>query len=93
MNTELSQSVELPGGFAANPVLIKGQGASVVYLHGPFGQEWDEFLDDLSLHRRVYAPSHAGAEDTEDLDQLDGLSDLVLTTTICLIVSDSRRSI
>lgn len=78
MNTELAHSVELPGGFAANPVLIKGQGAPVVYLHGPFGQEWDEFLDDLSLHRRVYAPSHAGAEETEDLDQLDGLSDLVL---------------
>ena len=78
MNPELARNVELPGGFAPNPVLVKGQGAPVVYLHGPFGQEWDGFLDDLSLHRRVYAPSHAGAEKTEDLDQLDGLSDLVL---------------
>ena len=78
MNTDTAQSIELPGGFAANPVLIKGQGAPVVYLHGPFGQEWDEFLDDLSSHRRVYAPAHAGAEETEDLEHLDGIPDLLL---------------
>ena len=78
MNTQTAQSVELPGGFAANPVIIKGEGAPVVYLHGPFGQEWDGFLDDLAAHRRVYAPAHAGAEETEDLEQLDGLSDLVI---------------
>jgi pimeloyl-ACP methyl ester carboxylesterase len=78
VNTELAQNVELPGGFADNPVLIKGHGAPVVYLHGPFGQEWDEFLDDLSLRRRVYAPAHAGAEQTEDLDHLDGIPDLLL---------------
>ena len=78
MNTELAQNIELPGGFAANPVLIKGHGAPVVYLHGPFGQEWDQFLDDLSLHRRVYAPAHAGAEETEDLEHLDGIPDLLL---------------
>ncbi len=62
MNTETAQNIELPGGFAANPVIIKGEGAPVVYLHGPFGQEWDGFLDDLAVHRRVYAPAHAGAE-------------------------------
>src|ERR1700730_16964631 len=78
MNMQTAQSIELPGGFAANPVIIKGEGAPVVYLHGPFGQEWDGFLDDLAAHHRVYAPAHAGAEETEDLDQLDGLSDLVL---------------
>src|SRR6267154_5067700 len=78
MNIETAQNIELPGGFAANPVIIKGEGAPVVYLHGPFGQEWDGFLDDLALHRRVYAPANAGAEETEDLDHLDGFSDLVL---------------
>ena len=77
MNTQTAQNVELPGGFAANPVIIKGEGAPVVYLHGPFGQEWDGFLDDLAAYRRVYAPAHAGAEETEDLEHLDGLSDLV----------------
>jgi len=59
-------------------VIIKGEGAPVIYLHGPFGQEWDGFLDDLAAHRRVYAPAHAGAEETEDLEQLDGLPDLIL---------------
>ncbi len=78
MTTATGQSVELPGGFAPNPVLIKGEGAPVVYLHGPFGQEWDGFLDDLAAHRRVYAPAHPGSEETDDLEHLDGLSDLVL---------------
>ena len=62
MNSATEQNVELPGGFAPNPVLVKGDGAPVVYLHGPFGQEWDGFLDDLATHRRVYAPAHAGSE-------------------------------
>ena len=48
MNAATSQNVELPGGFAANPVIVKGDGAPVVYLHGTFGQEWDGFLDDLA---------------------------------------------
>ncbi|MDB5108739.1 MAG: alpha/beta hydrolase fold [Candidatus Binatus sp.] len=78
MNTASAQNVELPGGFAANPVLIKGEGAPLVYLHGPFGQEWDGFLEDLAAHRRVYAPAHAGTHETVDLDHLDSLSDLVL---------------
>jgi pimeloyl-ACP methyl ester carboxylesterase len=73
-----AQTVELPGGFAPNPVLIKGKGAPVVFLHGPFGQEWDDFLDDLAEHRRVYAPAHAGAEETDDLEHLDGIPDLLL---------------
>jgi pimeloyl-ACP methyl ester carboxylesterase len=78
MNMEVAQNIEMPAGFAANPVLSKGQGAPVVYLHGPFGQEWDGFLDDLASYRRVYAPAHAGSEQTEDLEQLDGIPDLLL---------------
>jgi pimeloyl-ACP methyl ester carboxylesterase len=78
MNADIAQNVELPGGFAANPVMIKGKGAPVVYFHGPFGQEWDGFLDDIAAHRKVYAPANAGAEETEDLDQLDGIADLLL---------------
>jgi pimeloyl-ACP methyl ester carboxylesterase len=78
MSTQTAQNIELPGGFAANPVIIKGEGAPVVYLHGPFGQEWDGFLDDLAAHHRVYAPANAGAEETDDLEQLDGIPDLLL---------------
>ena len=69
--------------------MIKGEGAPVVYLHGPFGQEWDGFLDDLAAYRRVYAPAHAGAEETEDLEHLDGLRTWFFTTTICLTASGS----
>jgi pimeloyl-ACP methyl ester carboxylesterase len=78
MSAAISQSIDLPGGFVPNPVLIDGKGAPVVYLHGPFGQEWDGFLDDLATRRKVYAPAHAGAEDTDDLQYLDGISDLLL---------------
>src|ERR1700683_4714629 len=78
MNIETARNIEVPGGFAATPVIFTGEGAPVLYFHGPFDQEWYEFLDDLAAYRRVYAPAHAGAEQTEDLDQLDGLSDLVL---------------
>lgn len=78
MNTTTAQNIELPGGFAANPVLIEGAGAPVIYLHGPFGQEWDGFLDDLAEYRRVYAPAHAGSEETEDLEHLDSVADLIL---------------
>ncbi len=78
MNATTSQNVELPGGFAANPVIVKGAGAPVVYLHGTFGQEWDGFLDDLAQHRRVYAPAHAGSEEMDDLQHLDTISDLLL---------------
>jgi pimeloyl-ACP methyl ester carboxylesterase len=78
MSPAISQNIDLPGGFVPNPVLIDGKGAPVVYLHGPFGQEWDGFLDDLATHRKVYAPAHAGAEDTDDLQYLDGISDLLL---------------
>jgi pimeloyl-ACP methyl ester carboxylesterase len=78
MNTELAQNIALPGGFATNPVLIKGHWKPLIYLHGPFGQEWDAFLDDLAVHRKVYAPANAGAEDTNDLEHLDGIPDLLL---------------
>ncbi|MDO8433795.1 MAG: alpha/beta hydrolase [Candidatus Binatus sp.] len=78
MSAAISQSINLPGGFVPNPVLIDGKGSPVVYLHGPFGQEWDGFLDDLATRRRVYAPAHAGAEDIDDLQYMDNFSDLVL---------------
>jgi pimeloyl-ACP methyl ester carboxylesterase len=78
MNGVLTTEVPLPGGFVANPVLSKGQGRPVVFLHGPFGQEWSGFLDDLAAGRQVFAPAHAGSVDLADLDALDGLWDLLL---------------
>lgn len=78
MITAETQSVEVPGGFAVNTTLTKGAGAPVVFLHGPFGQEWSGFLDDLATHYRVYAPAHPGAAAPEDLQKLDSLWDLML---------------
>jgi pimeloyl-ACP methyl ester carboxylesterase len=78
MSAALATPVKHPGAFVPNPVIIKGEGRPVVYLHGPFGQEWLGFLDDLAAGHKVYAPAHAGSVDNADLDQLDNLWDLVL---------------
>ena len=67
-----------PGGYVANPVLTKGEGKPLVFLHGLFGQEWGGFLDDLATTRKVYAPAHAGSVDLADLETLDGLWDLLI---------------
>jgi len=75
---ELTTPIEMPGEFSPNPVISKGDGSPVVFLHGPFGQEWPGYLDDLATDHRVYAPAHPGAEDPTDLTRLDHLWDLVL---------------
>jgi pimeloyl-ACP methyl ester carboxylesterase len=79
-NMERVPVLELPhpGGYVANPVLTKGQGKPLVFLHGLFGQEWGGFLDDLAVARKVYAPAHAGSVDLADLETLDGLWDLLV---------------
>jgi pimeloyl-ACP methyl ester carboxylesterase len=78
MNAAQLCSVDLPGGFAANTTLTRGDGSPVVYLHGPFGQEWTGFLEDLATRHRVFAPAHPGGEEPADLQRLDGIFDLVL---------------
>jgi pimeloyl-ACP methyl ester carboxylesterase len=78
MNIAVANPVAHPGSFAANPVLIKGTGRPLVFLHGPFGQEWLEFHDDLATIRTVYAPAHPGSVDMADLGRLDHFWDLLL---------------
>ena len=70
--------IQHPGGFVPNPVFIKGDGEPLVFFHGPFGQEWSGFLDDLATSKRVFAPAHAGSRDLSDLAILDNLWDLLL---------------
>lgn len=72
------ESVALPGPFAANPVLVKGDGPPVVFLHGAFGQEWNPLLEDLSKSYTVYAPAHPGSIDAGDLATLHSFWELVL---------------
>jgi pimeloyl-ACP methyl ester carboxylesterase len=64
--------------FSPNPVMAQGDGPPVVFLHGPFGQEWSGFLDDLAAGHRVFAPSGPGVDEVTDLDLLDGMHDLVI---------------
>ncbi|MFF5011447.1 alpha/beta fold hydrolase [Streptomyces phaeochromogenes] len=78
MNQVTTTLLELGGGLAPNPVMAHGDGSPLVYLHGPFGQEWSGYLDDLAARRRVYAPANPGADDPADLRLLDHLWDLVL---------------
>jgi pimeloyl-ACP methyl ester carboxylesterase len=78
MISTYSQSIDVPGGFAPNPTLIRGEGDPLVYLHGSFGQEWSGFLDDLAIRHRVFAPAHPGTEEPADLQRLEGIFDLLL---------------
>lgn len=71
-------SIKVAEALSPVPVMIKGEGAPLVYLHGLLGPEWDGLLDDLSTRRRVYAPAHAGSDEPEELRHLEGIYDLVL---------------
>jgi pimeloyl-ACP methyl ester carboxylesterase len=64
--------------FSSNAVIAEGSGAPVVFLHGPLGQEWSGFLDDLAARHRVFAPASPGVDEAADLDLLDGMHDLVI---------------
>jgi pimeloyl-ACP methyl ester carboxylesterase len=72
------RSIAMPGGFAPNPVLIKGEGRPIVFLHGAFGQEWEPFLDDIATRFTVHVPANPGSEELDDLRLLPGIWDLLL---------------
>lgn len=76
--TPTSNEVQFGTSFSPNPVIAKGDGPALVFLHGPFGQEWSGYLDDLSENRRVFAPANPGAEVLEDLGTLHSIHDLVI---------------
>src|SRR5262249_58260475 len=61
-------------------VLSAGQGPALLFFHGPWGLQWDPFLDALARHFTVYAPEHPGTTPNapDDIHHLDGLWDLVL---------------
>jgi pimeloyl-ACP methyl ester carboxylesterase len=70
--------VELGRGLQGTPVLTKGDGPALVYLHGLMGQAWDPLLDGLARSWTVYAPALAGAEEPDELKAFDSIHDLVL---------------
>lgn len=57
----------------------KGAGPPLLFLHGAFGYEgWPTFLDLLSEHYTVYAPIHPGFLESEGIEKINDLYDLVL---------------
>ena len=56
-----------------------GSGPDLLYLHGEQGfSGWAPFLDSLAETFHVYAPAHPGVGDSDGLEELDDLWDLVL---------------
>lgn len=57
----------------------KGEGDPLLYLHGAFGYEgWPRFLDLLSENFTVYSPVHPGFLESDGIDEIRDLYDLVL---------------
>jgi pimeloyl-ACP methyl ester carboxylesterase len=56
-----------------------GSGVNLLYLHGAGGfTGWTPFLDELAGDYHVYAPAHPGVANSDGLEHLDDLWDLVL---------------
>ena len=52
---------------------------NLIYLHGFNGfEEWPSFLDALEQHFHIYVPSQPGVSNSEGLDKIDDLWDLIL---------------
>ena len=71
-------NIDLGRGLQANPVLIKGSGRPVVFLHGLSGQQWDAFQEGLAGHFKVYSPANAGSDEPDELKSFDTVHDLVI---------------
>ncbi|EED99766.1 MULTISPECIES: alpha/beta fold hydrolase [Burkholderia] len=73
-----TKRIEMPAPLGPNPVIVKGSGAPLVYLHGVQGQEWSPMHDSLAQSRTVYAPATAGSDDPAELRNIDNIHELVL---------------
>ena len=51
------QTIAVWDGGVRMRVLSAGAGPALVFLHGPWGLEWDPFLDDLARRRDGFASS------------------------------------
>jgi pimeloyl-ACP methyl ester carboxylesterase len=68
-------------GNVQTDVEVRGEGAPLVYLHGPWGLTVDlPFVDLLARTNMVYAPRHPGTTtgDTEAIHCIDTLHDLLV---------------
>jgi pimeloyl-ACP methyl ester carboxylesterase len=78
MATPDESIVELQGGKFKTHLLSAGSGDPVLYLHGAGGLFWDPFLDGLAARHRVIAPEHPGFGQSQGLEHVEDLWDLVL---------------
>jgi pimeloyl-ACP methyl ester carboxylesterase len=70
--------VELRDGRFKIRVLEAGEGAPLLYIHGAGGLFWDPLLGALAATHHVIAPEHPGAGDSQGLEHVEDLWDLVL---------------
>ena len=70
--------VELRDGRFKIRTLQAGSGEPLLYVHGAGGLFWDPLLEALSATHRVIAPEHPGAGDSQGLEHVEDLWDLVL---------------
>lgn len=73
------RTVSLRNGKFNIQMVEGGSGPDLLYLHGAGGfTGWAPFLDQLAEHYYVYAPAHPGVANSDGLEHLDDLWDLVL---------------
>lgn len=70
--------LELRDGRFKIRVLSAGAGDPVLFLHGLGGLFWDPLLDGLATGHRVIAPEHPGAGESQGLEHVEDMWDLVL---------------
>jgi pimeloyl-ACP methyl ester carboxylesterase len=70
--------IELRDGRFKIRVLKAGHGPPLVFLHGFGGLLWDPLLDALASTHHVVAPEHPGAGESQGLEHVEDLWDLVL---------------
>jgi pimeloyl-ACP methyl ester carboxylesterase len=71
------RSVEVQDGRFKIDLLEGGSGPPLLYLHGTWALEWNDFLERLSARWSVLAPRHPGFGDSSGAEQLLDLPDLV----------------
>lgn len=63
-------------------LLTGGTGEPLLYLHSAGGEAmWLPFFEQLSQHYTVYVPAHPGFSQSEGLDKIDSIEDLVFHYT------------
>ena len=70
--------IDLRDGRFKIRTLQAGSGDPILYVHGAGGLFWDPLLDALAAGHRVVAPEHPGAGDSQGIEHVEDLWDLVL---------------